>query len=643
VIPVRRDARAGGLIPPAPIVAEATLVVSVALLYRYGVLLLLPLAARVRRPLPPWAPAATIVPAACIAIAGATGTGRESGQLAVAAIVATGFLMLARPLLARAIANAKFQAQRGDTSRTIAAAQEVAGEAHTRLSTVLSALEELRAGLVARSPGELRLADALDEAIDSVRTSRSRWPASAEEDAGEAWDESASTLVDRWARREKVPPWIPARIEEWWPGGAGAWLDSVRYLHTREIERASLVGTLVVRAGLVLVAPLSAFIVLGAPVPFATGLSVWRNAAWLAAAVWFTVVATIAPRIVERVMSDDSRLVWILRVAETGAALATVIAVPSWLAFAAVAGPVNWFARPQWRLRTIASVVAISLGALAFSLRLADGGMSSRALVGSILLAGLTLFLISCSYGLMFPLVLAYVVFVLPAWGLRRMRTRRRHWRARIDPVAHELAVVVDTAAQESTRSASAGLLRTRLEELFADVHELEDAPQPGRWSNVIRKRSLRDVVVDALEHACDDPEPGLRWAEPVFVPVTLAEATVRNWRGANDLERTVARIAAEAARHGEHEVRCYVRLTAGGTAQPQLHVRVENDLRVRPVTAVPGSGVGAREIVAALGRLPGGELRFRGLDRNEFGLEVYGVEFALNAGGLSIEGVRAA
>jgi hypothetical protein len=111
-----------------------------------------------------------------------------------------------------------------------------------------------------------------------------------------------------------------------------------------------------------------------------------------------------------------------------------------------------------------------------------------------------------------------------------------------------------------------------------------------------------------------------------MFTPPELSRERLRSWRGANHLEVALARIAAEAVRHGEFEIRCNLRRSEDADI---IYVSVENDLPVGGTAVAVSSGRGAREIAAAVTELPKGRVLKRSFGLGASGLPVFEVEFS--------------
>ncbi|MGH9299416.1 MAG: hypothetical protein ACRDZT_05820, partial [Acidimicrobiales bacterium] len=413
-------------------------------------------------------------------------------------------------------------------------------------------------------------------------------------------------------------------VRELWATTAASWIDSIRLLHTREIERIALAGTLILRAAFVTIAPAAGFLTLGGITPFAAGIPVWRDAAWGVAAALSVLAAATSPWIVSRIIDrHDRTLRRAMLVCEALASVFVLLGVPSWLTFAFVAGPLNWAMRPRWRLRPLGLAACGFAGLFAIGLLIAPGSRGTKDLILEVAIGLMCLGLISNSFGLLFPIVAAHAIFVLPAWHLKAQRFQQRQWRARAEPIAGALQNALEEAERAGTRSPLAAETASQLRRALAHISRLLAFP-PSR-PELLRRRTMEQVVEAVLTRATKDPARPLRAASPAFDPPDLAQLRLHSWRVANHLEVALARIASEALRHGEFEIRCSCR-----SAGDEVVMRVENDVPPgSPPAADTPAGRGAREIVAAVSQLPGGRLGHRGIAVGVAGVPVFAVEFA--------------
>jgi hypothetical protein len=420
----------------------------------------------------------------------------------------------------------------------------------------------------------------------------------------------------------------------------GSWVDSLRLLHTREIERIALAATLWIRAALVLMMPASGFLSIVGVVPFGPGSSPVRDVGWVVGATWALAVAMASPAIVASVIDreTESARKTLLR-SESALGASTILAVPSWLAFSFFAGPVNWLMRPGWRphrTRLLLAAVMVWVTLFVAALVLAGRADTPQLLLAEVLAALSCLALISNSFGLLLPLVLGYALFVLPAWHVRAGHLQRHQWRERTAPVITALASAIDAAQAERRDSAAVREVEPQLRRAKARLESLMAIPH-GR-TQLFRRRTLEQVVRAGLRRAAEDHVHPIRCATPDFAPHHLAATQLQSWRVANHLEVALARIASEAVRHGEFELRC--RCSCADECEV-VWVTVENDIALEhaDASATPAApGRGAREIESAVEQLPDGHLRQRGFTRGATGLPVFVVEFSFSAGSLATE-----
>src|SRR5207253_1628481 len=160
-------------------------------------------------------------------------------------------LQIGRVLGSRVTTSARVTAAREFQTRVAASERRVVSAVHDELASLARALEEVRSNLLrAAEDGAVRLRAVVDDALLACQQARRSDPSSAFPDVPDPADESSSFLVDRWGRVEKTPSWWPTSVRELWAASIASWLDSIRLLHTREIERLALAGTLYLRAAL---------------------------------------------------------------------------------------------------------------------------------------------------------------------------------------------------------------------------------------------------------------------------------------------------------------------------------------------------------------------------------------------------------
>ncbi len=599
-------------------------------------LLLLP-ATRVRRHLSAWASGFSLLAASVYALVLAADSepDRWARYAAVVLLPLSGLIMLLDPVFGRARVNARLAAMRELDIRRARLDRVVAGAAHDDLSGVTNIVEDTSAFLRrAGDSGSLRVSMALDSLLAACHRARSGIGLSEFPDFPDPSDEASSFLVDRWGRSEKAPTWWPETARQAWAVSVGSWLDSIRHLHTREIERVALIGTLVLRAALILVMPLTASLLLAGLTPTPASTTTWRDAIWIGVASWASICAAVALPLADRAM-DATRTSFrtTMFASESILAAALLLGVPSWISLTFLAGPVNWLMRPRWSLRRLMALVSAAAAVLAGSLLLTDRDVTSWRIVAEILLGLAALFVISCSFGLMFPLVLVYAVLVIPSWSIELTRLRRQRWKERLGPLIAEFAGAVAIAHEERERSAAVAEVEPQLQRARLRLEAMRAPRQHRKHRPFLGRRTLHEVVTAGLDRARRDPVRPLRCATPEYVPLTLRNAEMASWRLGNHLEIAVGRMAAEAVRHGDFEVRSRWSLDPD---EAFVHVHVENDVPM-PADAQTGRGEGrgGREIEAAVSQLPGGRVAFRGPLTNELGIPVFAVHFLFDAAAL--------
>lgn len=575
---------------------------------------------------------AALAPAGCLATWGlltlaSVPSAAARGVLALPAFAA---LQVAGLLAAKVSANSRMFVTRELQTRFAVADRQVLSAAHGELASLTRSVDQSRSAL-ARSTdhGATEVQPLLDDVLAACQRARRQDPSSAFPDIPDPSDASSSVLVDRWARLERTPAWWPMSLRELWATTAASWLDSVRLLHTREIERVALAGTLVLRASFVVTAPVAGALTIGGIVPFGAHIVQWRDVLWGVAAIWSGLAALAAPWVVSRIIDHrGSQAREMLLVCESIIAIGVLMAVPSWMTFAFVAGPLNWAMRPRWRSRLLALATAGFAAAFATGLLLAPGGAGGGKLGLEIAIGLACIGLISNSFGLLLPIVVAHVLFVLPAWHRKAKRFRRRQWRERAEPIVVALETALQKAERDGHGSPAVAETAAQLRRAQLHLHRLLVFPQSRHA--LVRRRTLLQIIQAVLDRAASDPARPLRTAAPSFSPPELAQTGLASWRVANHLEIALSRISSEALRHGEFEIRCTCRV-----AGTDIVVRVENDVAPGSSHVVgDGRGRGSREITAALAQLPDGRLLRRGTTTGVSGIPVFVVEFSFRHSG---------
>jgi hypothetical protein len=539
---------------------------------------------------------------------------RLGALLPLAAVAIT----LCVPLFGRARDNAAVIAENEGLRLRSREAGRADDTAHDWLTGIEVSLDRAANAVAADGSAESRnIARAIESARAACLRARRSWSGYPDGD-GSVFG-STSRVVDTWEREEKTPTWWPAQARAVWVDTGARWADDIRLLHTAEIERVALAGTLMLRAAFIATLPLWAGLTAGL-VPDARPVT-WVTVVWLCASVWVIGVALASPWIIELIVSPRGGLTLrkVLVILEVPLALALLVTAPSWVAFQFVAGPVNWLMRPVWSLRRLLVCATGFLLVLVVTLAMRTisglGPIALEAVVSILVLA-----VISSSFGLMVPLVLGFVATVLPTWYIGARRRRVRRWRSLTKPVAD----AVDDALQLATADGVVPEALPPLERAAALLHEAAFEPRPERRLAIFaRPRTLEEVLDAGMLRAEDDPENPLHVARIGYVPKHLGTNAVPSWRAANALETLVAAICAEATRYGANEIRTLVTFDDGAAL---LVFRFEND--VAGNTRGSGAGRGKAVIERHLGRL-GGDLLTRAGSVDSLGLEVFEVSFS--------------
>lgn len=546
---------------------------------------------------------------------------------AVASLVVAAFVW--RRLIRRGVISARLTSQHELRQRFAEADRLVSGTTHDELASLVRSLEDARA-LLDRSgdPSSARVSATVSDVLEVCDRIRSETRSSIYPDSEVPSEGAMSSLMDRWGRTEKAPVWWPQTLREIWAISLGAWLDSIRQLHTREIERLALAGTLILRAAIMLAALVAGSLMIAGVAPFTDSASTAGNVAWALCTTWALLLAAGSAWLVNRVLDVGRRWLRVaLALVDGGLAVFLLLALPSWLDFAFLAGSFNWLMRPTWRFRKLSVCLAISVALLVVGLQL--HGEPSLAQVAAEIVVGVALLgLISNSYGLMLPVVVGHVFFVMPSWYLATRRFERRRWQTRAQSLTHALAAAAATASQEAAAGSPAvAEVEPRLEAARRHVEALSASPHRSR-TQLLRRRTLGEVVGEGLGDAVNDPDTSVRLASPTYAPPSLHDRRVRSWLNANHLEIALRRIGYEAIRHGDFEIRCAFVLLSDG----DVHVRIENDLPVGADLTPRRVGRGAREIAAAVDQLPHSDLILRGFEQSALGLPIFAVEFTFSS-----------
>lgn len=548
----------------------------------------------------------------------------SAGAMAAMALLALTGFRIARQLAAEVSAHSRALEKQALQTRLAIAERRVLSTAHAEFASLVRSLTQSRS-VLARSTerAAIELLPLLEDVVAACQRARRQDTSSAFLDIAESGYAPSSVPMDRWARVERTPAWWPIGVRELWAATAASWLDSIRLLHTREVERVALAGTLLLRASIVAIAPFGAAFTISGVVPFAPHVATWRDATWAFAAGWAGLSAVAASWLVWRVIDEAERTTRVLLlVSESAVAAATLVAVPSWMTAAFVAGPLNWAMRPTWRLRRLSLTSAALLAVFAIGLVLAPEAGSTTNVVLEVALGVACVGVISDSFGLLFPIVAWHVLVVLPARHRRAARFQQQRWRERVEPILTRIETALRLG--EISRPDSPAVAEATAQLLRAREHLGRFLVFPRARPPLFRRRTVGQVLETVLQRVEGDPTHPLRTAAPAFNPAPLAQTRTASWRVANHLEVALSRIVAEALRHGEFEIRCICNVAEG-----DIVIRVENDVPPAGDELGQDPGRGGGEISAAIAQLPRGRVLERGLTGSASGVPVFVVEFA--------------
>lgn len=381
--------------------------------------------------------------------------------------------------------------------------------------------------------------------------------------------------------------------------------DVIRLLHDRNVEHWSLHATLWLRAVLVALAPW-----LGAPWAPEPILPA-DSPLWMAAAGWSIVTAVLSTTIVPLTMAPERRgFRTALLLVEIPLSAASVVASPSWAAMCMFAGPVNWMQRPTWHLRTLARWAVLAFGSLAVGWAIAHGSPSGLGI--QVLASAAALFVISCSYGLMIPSVLATALtrpVTLMLSEPSRARRRERRWNARVDRALRsaESRLMRDAQQGVSAAEARARAVRT-LREARVRLADITDRERPaGHDADLLTV--LWTAITSRIPPASLDESDSIRATATAFDPPELRQAIVRSRRWRRALTELTDQIAAEAELNGEGLFQSSCSLTDDAS----IRMVFANDIPSTPPPRPVGARGGARDMAALVAILPGGRILSRG------------------------------
>ncbi len=368
-------------------------------------------------------------------------------------------------------------------------------------------------------------------------------------------------------------------------------IDLVRLLHTPQIERRTLVGTLWLRAAIVLAAPLSGAVSPSGDVPLGSGSTAPAEALYWLVACEAVATAILAPRIADFVIGRPVR--WPLLLAEQALALALIGAFPCWACCAYAAGPIVWFEKREWSLWKIPVWAVLNLGAvLAFA---------SQSPVAEAAIAAVVVALIADSYGLMLPAVLATL---LRGWHAERTArklivARAARSRETVRGAIAETRVVLERAGEDDG-APDGGEIETLLDGLAQAEEQLERtaASDLGRPPHTLADICAQAVAGAGVSPAGWDPGAALHATQIECRPEDLGRLEVTSPGARRALERLVKRVVFEAVAHGLGLLS--TRIEAAGD---RVVVAIANE--VHP-DRIDGAGAGYRWTEALAASLPG-------------------------------------
>jgi hypothetical protein len=377
-------------------------------------------------------------------------------------------------------------------------------------------------------------------------------------------------------------------------------------LHNEQIEWVTLYATLWLRAALVLAAPALSGISYAPTLPSSYRDWGWRVAIWWLAAFWCAITAIGAPAIVPWLeLRSSARPRRVLIAVETLIVVPLLIALPAWPTAAFAAGLMNLLQRPEWtpkRLAVLTAGVACTFG---IGVAIHWSGWSITGLAIEVVIAAAVLTIISCSYGLMAPL-LVRATALLPL----ELKLHRSYDRSRIQ----EFAVRQSGQAVGNTERLVAPLLaafpddeplRVSSERLTQARIRLAD---PDAAASVSSRYGVLDrVALGALLRVVPQQgaEPGshIHAYEPMIDPPPFGRARLRR-EYQRPLRRAISEIAREADDHGTGRLKTIISLDGQrasvvmanevGSARPKGRSRGEELIR-RAVTELPAGSLDSR------------------------------------------------
>ncbi len=443
-----------------------------------------------------------------------------------------------------------------------------------------------------------------------------------------------------WSTQEAVPAWWPRAMRAAWLRTVAPWLDTVRIIHTRQIEAVALNVTLWLRAVTVLSVPTIGSALLGGVTPDGDPL---RTIVWIALAAAASITALGAVPLVDRVMdADRARFRRNLFLVEETLVLTALIVIPSWAVFVFSGGPQNWLQRPDWRMRRALTPLLLHLSVMSVSLNF--HGASARSIALQCTVGLVVLLLTSNSYGLMIPFVI-YAAIGRPFIAHSR---RERLEETLVDPRVDRALRIIDDA--ESTIRAEALRLGTEdadhatsamVEQLRVARSAVHDAAEPRQRSLPARTLSviLHEAIRTHIAATSTETSAYIQATAVHFAPPSLGARRVRSRALAQHLGDAMRTISAEASVHGIglFQVRCT-------EDDGRISILAANDVDSSSAPD-PGGAVGRRALQEAISDLPGGSIVWRGLtDGRIVGesetIPVFAVEFAFSSSILQPERV---
>jgi hypothetical protein len=334
-----------------------------------------------------------------------------------------------------------------------------------------------------------------------------------------------------------------------------------RALHNDQIEWVTLYATLWLRAALVIAAPALSGISYSPILPSSYRDWGGRMAIWWFAAIWCGLTALAAPIIVPWVEQHPSERPrrWLIRL-EAPIAAALLVAVPAWPTAAFVAGPFNLLQRPG-TLKRLLALAGGAAAAFGIGVVIHSSGWTTSGLVIEIVIAAGVLTVISCSYGLMAPLLLrATALLPIELWLHRRSERRkiqvfavRQSGQAVADAERLASPFIAAFPENESLQISAERLMQARI--------RLEDPEAgSGESKNTMLDRLVLDSILRVVPQQGAEPEAHIHAFEPTVDPPAFGRA--RLTRGhQRSLRKAISQIAREAHEYGAGRLKTLISL----------------------------------------------------------------------------------